>query len=102
MVHTLTHVSHMLPAIGIIYLDLVVARSSGEQWLGRVEGDGADRLGMVGEGLGQRPGAEVVDVDLFAARSGGEQWLGPVEGDGEDVIGMVGEGFLGEVDIYLR
>ena len=41
----------MLPAIGIIYLDLLVARSGGEQWLGRVEGDGVDAIGVVGEGF---------------------------------------------------
>ena len=48
----------MLPAIGIIYLDLVVARSGGEQWLGRVEGDGPDVMDMVGEGF-------LSEVDIY-------------------------------------
>ena len=37
------------PGVGVVDVDLVVARSSGEQWLGRVEGDGEDASGMVGE-----------------------------------------------------
>ena len=62
-----------LPSICVVDVNLLVLRSSGEQWLGRVEGEGEDQMGMVGEGSDFFPGVGVVDVDLLVARSSGEQ-----------------------------
>ena len=84
---------YRLPSICVVNVDRLVIRSSGEQWLGRVEGDGLDYIGVVGEGFDFYPGAGVVDANLLVLRSSGEQWFGRVEGDGADGIGKVGEGF---------
>ena len=74
----------LLPGAGVVDVDSLVIRSSGEQWLGPVEGDGEDPTRVVGEGVDDGPGAGVVDADLarvLVPRSSGEQWLGRVEGD---------------------
>ena len=83
---------YRLPSICVVNVDRLVIRSSGEQWLGRVESDGGDGFGMIGEGFHFFPGAGVVDVNRLVERPSGEQWLGPVEGDGEDPTRVVGEG----------
>ena len=64
---------YRLPSICVVNVDRLVIRSSGEQWLGRVESDGGDGLGMIGEGFHFFPGAGIVNADLFVARSSGEQ-----------------------------
>ena len=62
------------PGVGIVDVNLLVLRSSDEQWLGRVEGEGPDEIGTVGEGFDFFPGVGIVDVDLVVKRSSGEQW----------------------------
>ena len=63
-------------------MNSLVPRSSGEEWLGRVESDAKDGSAIV-KGFDFSPGAGVVDVN-FVARCSGEPWFGRVEGDGRD------------------
>ena len=41
----------LCPGLGIIDVNILVARPSGEKWFGQVEGDGGDVIGMAGEGF---------------------------------------------------
>ena len=85
---------HFPPGTGVVDMNLLVVRSSGEQWLGRVEGDGRDGTGMVGKGFDFFPSAGVVDVNPRAARSNDEQWVGRVEDYAVDkIVEMIGDGF---------
>ena len=61
-----------LPSICVVDLNRLVFRSSSEQFLGRMEGDGEDGLSVVGQGFDDAPGVGVVDVDLLIKRSSGE------------------------------